>query len=104
MIRPPPRSTRTDTRFPYTTLFRSGRRTARPPGPLLRPGSPPTAAGRRGGSFDHLAAHQELRQGDGAGEAQQRDDQAGLDVDQIGRASCRESVCSLVYVYIVAVT
>src|SRR3546814_7364251 len=25
MIRPPPRSTRTDTRFPYTTLFRSGR-------------------------------------------------------------------------------
>src|SRR3546814_7095156 len=23
MIRPPPRSTRTDTRFPYTTLFRS---------------------------------------------------------------------------------
>src|SRR3546814_7265787 len=25
MIRPPPRSTRTDTLFPYTTLFRSGR-------------------------------------------------------------------------------
>src|SRR3546814_2241433 len=29
MIRRPPRSTRTDTLFPYTTLFRSGRR--RPP-------------------------------------------------------------------------
>src|SRR3546814_12259564 len=31
MIRRPPRSTRTDTRFPYTTLFRSGgpRRAAR---------------------------------------------------------------------------
>src|SRR3546814_19506879 len=30
MIRRPPRSTRTDTLFPYTTLFRSpGRRTAR---------------------------------------------------------------------------
>src|SRR3546814_6923608 len=28
MIRPPPRSTRTDTLFPYTTLFRSGRRVA----------------------------------------------------------------------------
>src|SRR3546814_2579082 len=28
MIRRPPRSTRTDTRFPYTTLFRSGRRGA----------------------------------------------------------------------------
>src|SRR3546814_13717555 len=26
MIRPPPRSTRTDTRFPYTTLCRSRRR------------------------------------------------------------------------------
>src|SRR3546814_8517791 len=26
MIRPPPRSTRTDTLFPYTTLFRSQRR------------------------------------------------------------------------------
>src|SRR3546814_7272571 len=25
MVRQPPRSTRTDTRFPYTTLFRSGR-------------------------------------------------------------------------------
>src|SRR3546814_10100226 len=30
MIRRPPRSTRTDTLFPYTTLFRSCRRAARP--------------------------------------------------------------------------
>src|SRR3546814_14331621 len=29
MIRRPPRSTRTDTRFPYTTLFRSGGRARR---------------------------------------------------------------------------
>src|SRR3546814_8350441 len=29
MIRRPPRSTRTDTLFPYTTLFRSGRAIAR---------------------------------------------------------------------------
>src|SRR3546814_7871690 len=28
MIRRPPRSTRTDTRFPYTTLFRTSRRAA----------------------------------------------------------------------------
>src|SRR3546814_3992736 len=42
MIRPPPRATRTDTLFPYTTLFRSGR--DEPPGAepvaaelLLRP-------------------------------------------------------------------
>src|SRR3546814_4918080 len=31
MIRRPPRSTRTDTLFPYTTLFRSLRRACRPP-------------------------------------------------------------------------
>src|SRR3546814_5029971 len=30
MIRRPPRSTRTDTLFPYTTLFRSGRRPRAP--------------------------------------------------------------------------
>src|SRR3546814_6830702 len=30
MIRPPPRSTRTDTLFPYTTLFRSDHRTLVP--------------------------------------------------------------------------
>src|SRR3546814_1265371 len=32
MIRRPPRSTRTDTLFPYTTLFRSGRQNLRPIG------------------------------------------------------------------------
>src|SRR3546814_8358912 len=37
MIRRPPRSTRTDTLFPYTTLFRSGRR---------RRGSAPRPSGR----------------------------------------------------------
>src|SRR3546814_9749400 len=39
MIRRPPRSTRTDTLFPYTTLFRSGdglRVALRPAGPLPR--------------------------------------------------------------------
>src|SRR3546814_2808845 len=36
MIRRPPRSTRTDTLFPYTTLFRSEKR---------RPGAPALAAG-----------------------------------------------------------
>src|SRR3546814_16348962 len=41
MIRRPPRSTRTDTRFPYTTLFRShggqqGRQTLRGPRPDSR--------------------------------------------------------------------
>src|SRR3546814_15813470 len=48
MIRLPPRSTRTDTLFPYTTLFRSGRRA----GPLsgrgeLRPRAVPERQARR---------------------------------------------------------
>src|SRR3546814_2601933 len=43
MIRRPPRSTRTDTLFPYTTLFRS-------PSPRCRPraGQDPRARARRG--------------------------------------------------------
>src|SRR3546814_2079061 len=55
MIRRPPRSTRTDTLFPYTTLFRSrstrtlrirpgaGRRV--PPGAVRRPAHPPAIPG-----------------------------------------------------------
>src|SRR3546814_4129716 len=39
MIRPPPRSTRTDTLFPYTTLFRSGVATGQRQG-LFRPVDP----------------------------------------------------------------
>src|SRR3546814_5107824 len=35
MTRRPPRSTRTDTRFPYTTLFRSSRRYSKPGGRRL---------------------------------------------------------------------
>src|SRR3546814_8610875 len=48
MIRRPPRSTRTDTLFPYTTLFRSERRRLRPPdGRQARPaGTRPPRHGR----------------------------------------------------------
>src|SRR3546814_2369396 len=42
MIRRPPRSTRTDTLFPYTTLFRSGG-----PGAAIRTPPSPQTAGRR---------------------------------------------------------
>src|SRR3546814_8154601 len=42
MIRRPPRSTRTDTLFPYTTLFRSARSRHRP-----RRGNPPHHPGAR---------------------------------------------------------
>src|SRR3546814_7079771 len=48
MIRRPPRSTRTDTLFPYTTLFRSH----------LRP------AGRKAGPAHHDAARRLLRKGE----------------------------------------
>src|SRR3546814_2893532 len=41
MIRRPPRSTRTDTLFPYTTLFRSRRRAQAPHRRASRPASPP---------------------------------------------------------------
>src|SRR3546814_2357036 len=47
MIRPPPRSTRTDTLFPYTTLFRSGLgrelRTSSRVSPGLKRKAPPKA-------------------------------------------------------------
>src|SRR3546814_13973651 len=55
MIRRPPRSTRTDTLFPYTTLFRSRRVPGGGPVPVLRaaarpvPGARAPAPGRRGG-------------------------------------------------------
>src|SRR3546814_10177033 len=48
MIRRPPRSTRTDTLFPYTTLFRSARRCARAsqgaPPPSSSSSRPPSSA------------------------------------------------------------
>src|SRR3546814_1796913 len=60
MIRRPPRSTRTDTLFPYTTLFRSDRPRHR--GRLPRPGLgrgralPTAAAERLAGASPPLAA------------------------------------------------
>src|SRR3546814_4263078 len=46
MIRRPPRSTRTDTLFPYTTLFRSIRSGGDHPRP-----PPQSAAGQRGSTY-----------------------------------------------------
>src|SRR3546814_20359862 len=48
MIRRPPRSTRTDTLFPYTTLFRSGREAAREVHGQPREGDQPDDLHRRG--------------------------------------------------------
>src|SRR3546814_3839749 len=54
MIRRPPRSTRTDTLFPYTTLFRSGHSPSSTPAPArprrsieLRPAAMPPAGPQR---------------------------------------------------------
>src|SRR3546814_1255861 len=47
MIRRPPRSTRTDTLFPYTTLFRSG---------VLRGPARPQPARKRQGARSHAPA------------------------------------------------
>src|SRR3546814_8586288 len=60
MIRRPPRSTRTDTLFPYTTLFRSasqrrgGGAHAQVPGLRL----PPEAARRRGAARRHARSEE----------------------------------------------
>src|SRR3546814_16823752 len=96
MIRRPPRSTRTDTLFPYTTLFRNHR-----------------AEALHGGMDQEQRDRVMGRLRDGTAELLIATDVAarGLDVDtlthvvnydvpaapeayvQLGRASCRERVC-----------
>src|SRR3546814_13132127 len=118
MIRRPPRSTRTDTLFPYTTLFRSRKCVSvylvAHSLPHLRPGIPDRAAASapRPLALDNHAPPLELelsKQGLDAAvvalaEADHRVGVAvgrvgtqhllGNDVaEQIGRASCRERVC-----------
>src|SRR3546814_18278468 len=115
MIRLPPRSTRTDTLFPYTTLFRSD------VGPFGREASRQALrdlfhhldrlAGRGAGRgfAVHLDGGEEVVAGDAigtglVGEGRDRADRhhlagvrAGLEPrDEIGRASCRERVCQYV--------
>src|SRR3546814_12192982 len=68
MIRRPPRSTRTDTLFPYTTLFRSGRtmlRTAGVPLDALPWRKPSLAAADAGHRRLSARPPDQLRAGDG---------------------------------------
>src|SRR3546814_19640017 len=96
MIRRPPRSTRTDTLFPYTTLFRSqpcrllplSRSPARRRDNHMQSRSFPT---RFPLPVFRLARHQK-RKGAVAAPA-----------GQIGRASCRERVCQYVWISVVGV-
>src|SRR3546814_2153168 len=61
MIRRPPRSTRTDTLFPYTTLFRSAGAMAAHRGDDDAPASAAAAAaGARGRSEEHTSELQSL--------------------------------------------
>src|SRR3546814_981303 len=54
MIRRPPRSTRTDTLFPYTTLFRSARFLVMPIVAIIRSILPPTSEGMRLAVVTHV--------------------------------------------------
>src|SRR3546814_14831943 len=108
MSRRPPRSTRTDTRFPYPTLFRSADRAEQPlvlgiegcgigePLGMLQ------LAAEREGEAAVLGVAAEHRPLGGAADGEEalavrqldelRHDDAG-GAEQIGRASCRERVC-----------
>src|SRR3546814_17149065 len=107
MIRRPPRSTRTDTLFPYTTLFRSR------PVVAARPSDRPAISTKfhfqdycpnqkivNRFRTNHLPAPDAVRAVDhplaigDAGLAVAREE--GWAVEEIGRASCRERVCQYV--------
>src|SRR3546814_17206392 len=98
-LRRPPRSTRTDTLFPYTTLFRSlaVKRTEYPL--LLFRRNADTAVGH--GDSNPLAAsfgehHHPAARRREVDAVRQQVMKAGAQPSQIGRASCRERVCQYV--------
>src|SRR3546814_13680630 len=80
MLRRPPSSTRTDTLFPYPTLFRSDRT-----GMSLLPCCDEVGRDARAGLCPALGDHL----GPGV-------EAVGVIVQEIGRASCRERVCQYV--------
>src|SRR3546814_17039820 len=100
MRRRPPRSTRSDTLFPYTTLFRAAKRDGRGDvSQVVRGGAAhgellarALAAVRGHGDF---AGAVEVIGGDAAGAREELIERAVGD-DKIGRASCRERVCQYV--------
>src|SRR3546814_15648052 len=81
MILRPPRSTRTDTLFPYTTLFRSGRQRTAAGERLERGGEGLDTAEQRGGirnlRRERVASRRELVTLDGISRRHQRRDEIG---------------------------
>src|SRR3546814_7506654 len=72
MIRRPPRSTRTDTLFPYTTLFRSGRGDGdRPRDDIVKPRGQIVAAGGWRTKLPETGAAERLRLAIGKAAAEQ---------------------------------
>src|SRR3546814_20599438 len=103
MIRRPPRSTRTDTLFPYTTLFRSRHTALRQPGRSLSRGLPPSRwlalsskadRGKRRPFRRHPDVVVSLR-ANPPSEQTLSVPHLGVSM-KIGRASCRERVCKYV--------
>src|SRR3546814_19973500 len=101
MIRRPPRSTRTDTLFPYTTLFRSPTLAVESDGRLV--------AGVTGAKRNRLhvvrdtSRHRDFDIAIGHANnvfdrafARRRDLDTARFIGEIGRASCRERVCQYV--------
>src|SRR3546814_13186969 len=104
MIRRPPRSTRTDTLFPYTTLFRS--RCAASNGHakflLSSPQNPALEELARRNKRDDLSYRSRVKES--IREIFKRATEAAVDFEEIGRASCRERVCQYVSISVVAVS
>src|SRR3546814_11442364 len=112
MIRRPPRSNRTDTLFPYTTLFRSPKRVAAQNAEIYR------ASGLKfivhGGEKHAVTGHSfvaEVSFNGAVGRAATRVVSCNTTsivrtltaLKQIGRASCRERVCQYESISVAAV-
>src|SRR3546814_14279699 len=101
MRRRPPRSTRTDTLFPYTTLFRSAVHEKEVEAEMWRIEIREDAKGRIRAKRDAY-----LTSDEGRAEAAARFEEQIIDlgdlpdpeplIEEIGRASCRERVCQYV--------
>src|SRR3546814_16145637 len=98
MIRRPPRSTRTDTLFPYTTLFRSAPKKStryfEQDHLRWRFGEKSSRLYRRHRS--ELAPYFHLLEDQDNPDIFLLETRQTPDPDQIGRASCRERVCQYV--------